>query len=732
MPQNTLTAKVAAFREGLQRFTLNDYLYGEEPYILLIRTARDYTLTDFRVFRTHLMNDAEAKGADPAVVEDRLHIVKKLEDYDNGRTDIVVRKIDEMVADQEHADRIYCLPIACGIGKSTAISLKIREVLESPSPDGLLVITDGTDRMKDYLEPSYDQKLRRFFDTHKAQICSIDKDNVAEEGERAPHCKVLLMTTQRYLQLSEPEIQAFLTWDHGRRTLILVDEEPHLTTVENVDITAMGIVKSALEELLPDSPSFRERKRNCISLWKNVTNHLEGRIKYYHREYKGEKSVCFYDTPARILTDDQEEGFLEAIAKFKGAMIAYQDRQGLKKHNVYNIIRAAFQLMRTGGLFRKRGQRNNVQFDSTFFVLLDFIAQYTVQGPKVIILDGTADVNPEYSLHPECFYTPDLSDYRRTLMNTAIHLINLPTGVGKMKKMDSRTRQALFHDIRQRLGIPKGDQTGRRPVVFTYESVEKRFQREFGPANTAHFGAIHGRNDFRDVNAIAQVGLFAYPLEIYTLYALKLDPQLASHLTELEPLEQSTEIGQLLNQQGSPVKDFMYGRLLTDTIQNLFRGTARNLLCEGYDYFIYYSRSVYPDLQARLQDCFPSPVRIEVIDQPNWFRVEKIMARETDEGPNNTQRVIIAHDEMLAAGQNLFTTSEFREKTGLSESQFKRATDNRTIRDLMSKERVSSRGHYEAKEYWRFPVNALTEEYDEELPPDAEDSWDDDEEECED
>ena len=43
----------------------------------------------------------------------------------------VLELINKYAADEEHKDKVTVLPLMCGTGKSTAISYKMRECIES-------------------------------------------------------------------------------------------------------------------------------------------------------------------------------------------------------------------------------------------------------------------------------------------------------------------------------------------------------------------------------------------------------------------------------------------------------------------------------------------------------------------------------------------------------------------------------------------------------------------------
>lgn len=157
---------------------------------------------------------------------------EQTEDNDNGELPDVLALINETQHDPDHLNDVSVIPLQCGMGKSTAISKKIREVIENldedGNGDGLLVVTDNVARMKAYLQcddPGYEPELFAFLEKNMTKITVMTHDNVIEAAIRMCETPVLLITTQRYFNmLTINEIDRdYLCWKGGRRTLILID-----------------------------------------------------------------------------------------------------------------------------------------------------------------------------------------------------------------------------------------------------------------------------------------------------------------------------------------------------------------------------------------------------------------------------------------------------------------------------------------------------------------------------
>lgn len=69
------------------------------------------------------------------------------------------------------------LSIPCGSGKSTALTRLISEVLARNDGEGLIIVTDSVDRMKEYWKhdtrnPAFDDVLLSFIKRHEKQLLS--------------------------------------------------------------------------------------------------------------------------------------------------------------------------------------------------------------------------------------------------------------------------------------------------------------------------------------------------------------------------------------------------------------------------------------------------------------------------------------------------------------------------------------------------------------------------------
>lgn len=140
--------------------------------------------------------------------------------------------IDQTAADPEWESYVSVLPLTCGTGKSSAISLKIAETIhavkEEGSDAGLLIVSDTKDALRRYLSPDHMPNVKRYLQQSSDMISRMDEDTIQEEKDRFYRCPVLLMTYAGYFSNDRNSIKnSYLRWGNGgRRTCVIMDEEP--------------------------------------------------------------------------------------------------------------------------------------------------------------------------------------------------------------------------------------------------------------------------------------------------------------------------------------------------------------------------------------------------------------------------------------------------------------------------------------------------------------------------
>ena len=644
--------------------------------------------------------------------------------------------INEVAADAEHIHEVSVLPLMCGTGKSTAISYKIKETIEQAETtgNGLLIITDRKDRMDDYMHP-HDQDLQKYLQKNKNKVTIMHHDNLAQAYKTFKFRPVLMMTTQRFFRLTPPEREVFLVWDKGIRPLVLIDERPELTTIAELNESKIHeciiAVERTLKKSLHNSPAveivmiekaFQKFTEDMKFSGCNKLDHLYCFWTWYEN---AESSQPFSD---EILLELYKE-----ICNNREKINSYN---GEKKYvDVFTRIRALRWLRRKNALLHHQKLRTATYMDS-FYVFLDNASALN-SNAKFIILDGTAELSPEYKIHPYDMRSCD--EYTRDLSRLKIQIINVPTNKTSMvydnsyrERVQDCVERYFDENIKRQIGEDK-----EKYALFTYKDVEEKYKKLYDADRVEHFGNIVGKNDFRKATHILQIGINRYPDAVYYLYYLSLHPEklndydnmnnaykmietypslpsdealesegktpeewIAEHIDEAvlqkdkinskAIKKQSDTIEQQIQEHRGEVETIMNHMLLAEIEQNMFRGIIRNSNPEeDYTFHLFINTTKYKSLielmRARYEP-LGAEIQAEMVSPD--VDIRKIMNRKN---AGHTKNFIEWHDKTLKIGDT-YTPEMIREAIGMKnkaavQSYEQMFSKNPVLRILLSEER---------------------------------------------
>lgn len=661
--------------------------------------------------------------------------------------------INEVAADAEHIHEVSVLPLMCGTGKSTAISYKIKETIEQAETtgDGLLIITDRTDRMDDYMHP-HNQDLQNYLQKYKNKVTIMHHDNLAQAYKTFKFRPVLMMTTQRFFRLTPPEREDFLVWDKGIRPLVLIDERPELTTIAELNESKIHeciiAVERTLKKNLHNSPAveieliekaFQQFTEDMKFSGCNRLDHLYCFWTWY------ENAESSHPYPDEFLYDLYVEicKNREKINSFKGEK-NYVD--------IYTRIRALWWLRRKMALIHHQKLRTATYMDS-FYVFLDNASALN-SNAKFIILDGTAELSPEYKVHP--YDMRSCAEYSRDLSRLKIQIINVPTNKTSMvydnsyrERVQDYVERYFDENIKRQIGENK-----EKYAIFTYKDVEEQYKKLYDTDRVEHFGNIVGKNDFRKATHILQIGINRYPDAVYYLYYLALHPdklndyenmnkaykmietypalpseeQLEYLGTTLEQwlqdhkdeavqekdkidsnaiIKQSNEIEQQLQEHHGEAETIMNHMLLAEIEQNMFRGIIRNSnLEEDYTFHLFINTTNYKSLIELMRARY-EPLGAEIQAEMVSLDVQ-IMKLFNRKNAGLAKDFIKWHDTKLNMGET-YTPKRIREeleiKNKAAVKSYEQMVKNKTIKALLAEEKDVSekeRGVYKKARNWYY------------------------------
>lgn len=609
---------------------------------------------------------------------------------EDGET--IAELINRVAADEKHKDAVSVLPLLCGMGKSTAISQIIRQRLEAEQ--GLLVITDRTERLHEYMEPGRDPELRRYLKEHADDVTILDAESIPGGAllnqELHP---ILLMTTQRFFQLSKEEVKSFLKWIFGERTLVLIDERPEIRTNIGISSGTIGSMRAGLHGTFQGVETGTQYAlesliRDCETVIIDAQDNLTEQPVY---RFLWRPDFETY----RERTESTEVDVLNKVGRNR--MHLEQGVNGNGIQSVFQSIHAMLDMQRDLGLVQSTRRSSGTEA-SRYSALIATMTnnRHCIQGipAKVIILDGTAEISPEYLLDDYDFRTD--CESKRPLNHLRIRIIKLNTTRSKLDG-GARYRSMIARTVRHYV-----DTTGIREdpnwALFTYMDYERSLNETIKAPSTAYFGDIVGKNTFREAKHIVQVGMHRLPDWVYfrvlldEYLGMKEDPLGLKHKNRLDelvdvnaewlpfsykapfstetPLDLMKAQSEILNtfadKHREELDDIMCSSMFADIEQMMFRGIIRNGDCaEDYTYHIFMDVEKYAGVFSQMVDRYvPLGATIEVLPEQPASILYSLMERSGLHGQETqVQRLVRWHDTELQAGMT-YTDSDMKTAAG--------------------------------------------------------------------
>lgn len=654
---------------------------------------------------------------DPTISEDetdeeepQVEIIRTEEEPNDAAKDTAILEfLNETIADREYADKVSVLPLMPGTGKSHAISQKIREVImnldEEGAGDGIVIVTDNIKRMNEYLvseDPLYDPELYGFLAQNKQYISVMHYENFKEESKRAPYCPVLIISTQHYFNRTIEEINGYLQWEKGRRTVIIFDEQPYIRNIVELKRQDINDIVSAFTDGIPDTAGS-DMKKWCIERieeWRRILNAAYDKME---SAYKGTARHYLYfpSLDEGEKTDNEIACVLEFAEKNRNQINLFR---GGEVRNVYPKLKALCEILTIGGVFAFRSGSTG-SYSSALYTLTDNRQLLKPRDAKVIIMDGTASPQmPDYKrgYWGDIFHFCDCEQFKRQLSNLTIKLIDEASGANTIMR-DETSRERILAKVMEEI---MKDSDGSMPVCFSYQDMMDYLSNYFPKDMMNYFGNIKGKNDYRNANQIVQIGLFRWPDVCYFLYELDKDINLRFKLQAAsysflngdnvpDQEDPSQTISIEMKSRNTKTRETLRQLLLADIEQNMMRGSIRNANSKKpFTFYLVLSFGEYGDLIKELKKRYGAK-KVIPIEKTEEEKRRKVMERAVNED-TVPQRFLKWHDT-LSAG-TLYTTKEIRENIGLKSSAKLKDyyKDNSAMEDILKNERIS-RGNYQKK-----------------------------------
>lgn len=556
--------------------------------------------------------------------------------------------LDNSITTHTDHTKATVLPIPCGIGKSTWVKYAIADALNSEQ--GLIVVTDSVDRLTSYTNTDGQADLAEYIDRNRDKFEILTAATITNAYKTLYRKRVVLLTTQRYFSMSLDEIQK-LTANRGT---VIFDEKPLVFEVVKVDTQSLHNVLVALHDGLDDTVSQKD-KQSLIDHWQTVMSKLEADLQNneeQNREQTG-KTEKFYRS------DIDLSDFITLANKYRQQLRKF----GLTKQgntDVIKVIEAVDQLTREGTITSSKmlNKQSENEYHNYFTALINNAIKLVNIGSKVFILDGTANVSPEYKL--KCFEFIDCAAFKRDLKNLTINIVDISASKTKLTQSNQGSYIRCIIDFLKK-------QPDRIEAVFSYKQLKTRLEQDFELVNW--FGNIKGTNQYINRASIGQIGVNRYSDLVYVLYANEIGRFNDEDDTIIQRVYDTQTIAQI-----------RCGQIVADIEQNLYRCAIRNIenrmRCTYTIVTSHYERSnlfeSYDPLVAAIQKRFAG-ASINLIDTPPEIKQLKIMERKTKK--RTVPQRIIEWIDSKPKGY-VFKIKQLRTELKISYQQYKNALDN--------------------------------------------------------
>ncbi|MBQ2953236.1 MAG: DEAD/DEAH box helicase family protein [Clostridia bacterium] len=592
---------MATFVETVRGFTRDDY-YLDGPYEYLVRSSQ-YSWNQYDQFAAVLMEAAVKAGADRRSVRDYIGWFRYMFVENEGEARDIVTAIKCAAQDKEQADKVSVLSIPCGSGKSTALTRLIGDVLERNNGEGLIIVTDSVDRMKEYWKPdthnpAFDDVLLHFIKRHEEQVAVMNRDNYDSMRRQQWHKPVVVLTTQRYFSWTQGRVKDLLRWEGGRRPLIIFDEAPYLSVERDVTAATINKVAAALRMgIEATDDAGREAKEWAITFWEDIRAKLLSRMD--ELEYMPELQY------ACIGAEETEglEAFLDYVRENRSKLDTDKDR-------IVDMVEDVVRLLKDWGVYSHRGTAQSGLYESKYTVHVDHRDLVTGLDAKVIVLDGTATVSPMYD--EDYVYMSPTRDFIRSLAYLTIRICDVPTGESELRGKTGETAKMIRGYLSHATGVDHD------LVIFSSKKMEDSFRAAgFDNEHTGHFNNIKGLNSYSRAVNIAQVGLNRKPPIEYLTLDLARNDDVREQLIADTATEGYIAAMSRAREALDYSRETMTRHVLADMEQNMYRGVIRNAAnTKPYTYYVFFEHDHYQQLIAAVKERYePLGATVELVSR---------------------------------------------------------------------------------------------------------------------
>ena len=335
---------------------------------------------------------------------------------------------------------------------------------------------------------------------------------------------------------------------------------------------------------------------------------------------------------------------------------------GFKNGHALKRLEQVYRIEIEGALYQGRRDK---EYSNKLAIMLDYRDRFTDLSAKIIILDGTADLHPDY--RQDYIRRIDITEYptlHRRLDHLIIRIFNVPTSKRRLldRENGDKLKQCIADEVTRKVGT-----AAENTPIFTYSDTEKFF-RKAGFRHVEHFGNIKGSNDYRNEHLIMQIGLNRCEPLYYEAYALYSDPQRIAQLRTM-PQDQGSDAIKLVTEEPKGIENLMNRMLLVDIEQNFYRSAIRKADCtQDVEYWMFFNADYHRELIEMMRERYGRlSARVMPPEERIGFKEFKSLTRKTEK-PSAIQ-LYLKYINSKSSGFE-FVRGDILRETGITNAAF--------------------------------------------------------------
>lgn len=629
----------------------------------------------------------------------RNYFLKRGATYIDSQFDMLCAAVEAVLSGERGT--VTAVPLAPGVGKSTMIRALLKVVspvftdMETPLASrlgGIIVVVEKSaeghelealcnnaaeQQVAMLVESANDFTLSKgncpngtafcYEDCLRRSCPDYDTCPLMQATSKLHETPILIMLHARYQRYME-EIEQLASWEQGSthytRSLLLIDELPDLFDPGKVDLSTIYAAAMEIDALKP-SYQYIQRKQKHTIQWSFSYNVL---LPFQRLITDSSTKRSGYQLFSH--TDMKAAGFSqEKLQELKDALSAYHESTQAE-HIIDLLLNSNFCYLVVA---------------STVSLSIPRLKQiYGTDCPSTFIFSGTASLSPEVSLNR---YIQMIScDMKESFARLIIHAQrgdDVSASVTGLEKQGQLEAAALWvssiventKDRHEKFLVVTFKRyadklwhllSHYKPHLIPYMDAAGNPQEKL-----PYFGGVNGSNDYQRATCVICVGINRYESAEYInrTLALDADGSVTASIHEILQADENARLNQL--GQVMEIQDLTLAR---DTVQLVYRSALRRHgESKPVELWLLHPPA---GMLVHLKDYFGDCV---IVEEPELPEACRLVAAKSKKYNGNSTHYAKLLSWMEKWDGSPVTPKEIREKTGLTQPQFKEAKRHPTV-----------------------------------------------------